>query len=1390
MDIQDLPDDDALFAEQEELLALLLEEEGFSLSQTQTITPRAQTGAAPFLSFAQQRLWFLDQLEPDSPTYNFPIAVRLTGSLNITALEQSLGEIVRRHEVLRTTFDAVAGQPVQIINPWPVRDGPARWPIPVVDLGQGPSVGDNQGGTISPETVAREEAQRPFDLTQGPLLRARLLRLQATEHILLLTLHHIVFDGWSQDIFFQELGLLYEAFAAGKVSPLPELPIQYADFAQWQRQWLQGEVLETQLAYWRKQLSGKLPILQLPTDRPRPSVQTFSGATYTLSLPKRLTEALKALSDREGVTLFMTLLATFKTLLYRYTGQADILVGMPIANRTRSEIERLIGFFVNTLVLRTDLSGNPTYRELLGRVRETALGAYAHQDLPFERLVETLQPERTLSHQPIFQVMFALHTTPGETPALPELALSPVEVESGIAQFELSLFLEENERGLRASWEYNTDLFDETTITRMMGHWQTLLSSIIANPEQRLAELPLLTDAERQQMLLTWNETQLDYYEDLCFHQLFEAQVEQTPDAIAVIFEDRQLSYGELNRRANQLAHQLRTWGVGPETLVGICLRRSPEMIVALLGVLKAGGAYVPLDPTYPPERLAFMLADSHMPVLLTQAHLLPQLPEPPAQIICLDADRQTLATQPEKNPVSLVTPDNLAYVIYTSGSTGHPKGVQIPQRALSNFLNAMRRQPGLTDRDTLLAVTTLSFDIAALELFLPLTVGARLVIVSREVASDGQQLLEQLIQTGATVMQATPATWQLLLAAGWQEAHGLKILCGGQALPPALAQQLLERGAGLWNLYGPTETTIWSTIYQVEAVEGSAPIGRPIANTELYILDARLQPVPIGVTGDLYLGGHGLARGYLNRPDLTAERFIPHPFSQTSNARLYKTGDLARYRADGNLEFLGRVDHQVKIRGFRIELGEIEATLSQHPAIREAAALAWATERTPDDQRLAAYVVANRQPPPSNQELRNDLATKLPDYMLPSAFIWLEALPLTPNGKVDRQALPPLDQARSASVGKYTAPRNPVELQLVQIWEDILDIRPIGVRDNFFDLGGHSLLAVRLMAQIQERFHQNIPLVALFRGATVEQLAGLLSQQSDSLSQTALVEIQPAGSRLPFFCVHPADGSVLSYVHLARYLGPAQPFYGLQVPGPDASPPVESRIEDMAAHYITALRTIQLQGPYLLGGWSLGGVIAFEMAQQLHQQGQEVALLALLDSWLPTPDQRPAKNDEADPRLLIEFLADLRGRFAPDMPGPPVDFNQLNLELQLDAILEQAQMLETVIPEGGLPHLQQLLQVFKANVQAAERYIPQPYAGRGQIVLFQAGEAFPTDPAAQKPRPDEISGWQTFSTQPIIVHQVPGNHYTMLTEPQVEVLAQQLSACLEQAVPTQKEKG
>jgi amino acid adenylation domain-containing protein len=1053
-----------------------------------SIEPASREGGLP-LSFAQQRLWFLDQLSPGNLFYNIPLAVHLEGELDVEALKRTLNEVVQRHEVLRTTFDSVDGKPVQLVAP------ELEIPVPVEELVQ--LTETEQEAAV--RRLAKDEAQELFDLTTGPLLRARLLCLGEEEHVLLLTMHHIISDGWSMGVFLREVAQTYTAFEAGDPSPLPELPIQYADFARWQREWLQGEVLETQLSYWKDQLGDSPPMLELPTDHPRPAVQTSRGATQSLTIPRQLAQALKALGREEGATLFMTLLTAYQTLLYRYTGQRDISVGTPIANRNRPEVEDLIGFFVNTLVMRTDLSGDPTFRELLRRVREKAVEAYAYQDLPFETLVEGLRPERDLSHTPLFQTMFILDTPAVEHLQLPNLTLSPIETHSGAATFDLTLSITDLPEGLGGYVEYNTDLFERETIERMIGHLRTLLEAIVVNPDQRIAELPLLTEAERDLMLFEWNATAREFPREQCIHQLFEAKAETQPGAPALVFEGSTLTYADLNRRANQLAHHLQKSGVGPETLVAVSTLRSPEMVVGVLGALKAGGAYLPLDPTYPEERLAFMLEDSQAAVLLTQRHLrehVSRFAPPTIHTIVLDTAWDTIAGEPEHNPESDVTPDNLAYVIYTSGSTGRPKGTMLRHRGLCNLTDVQRRAFGIRGEggSRILQFSPLSFDASVWETFMALRNGATLCLARQETLASGRDLVQLMADEEVTNATLPPSVLSVLPKEALPDLE--TVISAGEACTAELVARWAP-GRQFVNAYGPTETTVCASMHVCDENDpDSPPIGHPIDNTQLYVLDQTLQPVPIGTPGELVVGGVSLARGYLGRPELTAESFIPDSFSGERGARLYRTGDLVRYRPGGTVEYLGRIDHQVKVRGFRIELGEIESVLDRHAHVQDSVVVA--REDVPGDRRIVAYLVPGEAVSSEIEKeadltpgaLRSFLRETLPEYMVPSAFVTLEGLPLSPSGKVDRDALPAPDRSRPEIERVYVAPRNETEETLARLCSELLRVEKVGVYDGFFELGGHSLLATQLVSRVRDAFQVELPLRTLFEHPTVAELA------------------------------------------------------------------------------------------------------------------------------------------------------------------------------------------------------------------------------------------------------------------------------------------------------------
>jgi len=1204
------------------------------------------------------------------------------------------------------------------------------------------------------DRLVSEEGSRPFNLAQGPLMRTWLLKLDEKSHAALMTVHHIVSDGWSMDILTREVTTLYRWHSAGTPSPLAELPIQYADFAQWQREWLQGEALDAHLDYWKRHLDGMAPALELPTDRKRPAMKTYRGAHESFSLPPELFDAIKRMNRQERVTTFMILLAAFKALLHRYTGQDDISVGTPIAGRNRIEVEGLVGFFVNTLALRTRLTGEMTFRELLRQAREVVLAAHDHQDLPFEKLVEELQPERDLGRSPLFQVMLTLEVSPAPELTLPALQLSSINSGNSTAKFDLIMYLRDSGSMLTGSLEYSTDLFDAATVRRLLSHFQTALAAAVADPDRRISALPILTEAERQQALGQEGATRVEYPKDACLHQLFEAQVRRAPDRTAVEYEGARLTYDQLNRRANKLAHYLRRLGVGPDSLVGVSVERSLEMIVGIMAILKAGGAYVPIDPTYPNQRTAFILEDTQTPVLLTQERLRDGLPGHGARFICLDTDWPDFADEREDNPASGVTADNLAYVIYTSGSTGRPKGALITHANVVRLFEATQGWFDFNETDVWTLFHSYAFDFSVWEIWGALRYGGKLLIVPYRVSRSPEAFYELLSAEGVTALNQTPTAFTQLIRAegalGVRELALRYVFFGGEALEAHNLRPWFERHTDqtpkLINMYGITETTVHVTYRPItkedlDQAQGSL-IGGPIPDLQLYILDQYLQPAPLGVAGEILVGGHGLARGYLNQAGLTAERFIPNPFSVEPGARLYKSGDLGRRLANGDTEYLGRIDHQVKVRGYRIEPGEIEAALIQHAAVRETAVVA-KTDGA-GDKRLVAYL-AMEEVETTNAELRSFLAERLPEYMTPSAFVKLDALPLTPSGKVDRRALSERELAPAQRENNYVAPRTMLELKLTYIWDELLDVRPIGVKEDFFALGGHSLLAVRLIARVQQELGVDLPLTALFQASTIERLASLLQEQEALTPWAPLVALQPHGAKPPFFCVHPVGGNVFCYADLARHLGQDQPFYGIQAVGLDGRRSPHTTIEAMATEYIEVIREAQPTGPYYLGGWSMGGVVAFELAQQLKARGEEVALLALLDSSTPVLNDDPSADDDD---------ADVEG-----------------FEQGVARVLHEMGMGDVSPREVAPVQYERLFQVYKANMRASRRYAPKPYPGR--VSLFRADARSVEDNEAL------AAGWSDLAAGGVEVFEAPGNHYTMVIEPNVRTLAERLSACL-----------
>jgi amino acid adenylation domain-containing protein len=1342
------------------------------------------------LSFPQARLWFLNQLEGDSATYNISTVLQLQGRLDTDALRQAIESIVDRHEILRTNFIDDNGSPHQIIRTH------ANIELPLIDLQQLPETGQKE----RIKRIIRENSHYSFNLATESLLRTNLIRQNAENHLLAMTIHHIIADGWSMGIFIRELTTLYQAYSSGQISPLNPLPIQYTDFALWQQQYFSPEFLAPQLSYWKEQLAGLPPLLELPTDKSRPAIQTFSGQSLAFELPSELTQQLKQLSQQSGVTLYMTLLAVLAVLLSRYSHQTDIPIGTAIANRNRKEIESLIGFFVNNLVLRFDLTDNPTFAELLQQARQIALEGYANQDVPFEKVVEELQPERSLSYHPLFQVMFVWQNTPKKEWDLADLNITEKPITTDTAKFDLTLSLEEKGETITGFWEYNMDLFEVETIKRMMGHFQTLVTEIASNSQARIGELPLLTAEEKQQLLVEWNQTVTDYPKDKCIHQLFEEQTAKTPDAVALVWREEQFTYRQLNEKANRLARYLQELGVKPDVLVGIYLERSLETIVAIIAILKAGGAYLPLDSTYPSERLAVILTDAQVSILLSQVSLLETIPRQQTTVVCLDRDYQIIESMSGENLPCQTNSDNLAYVMYTSGSTGIPKGVCIPHRGVVRLVKNTNYASFSAD-EVFLQLAPVAFDAATLEIFAALLHGAKLVVYP-----DNQPSLTELgriiRQQRITTLWLTAGLFHLMVDEYLDDLKSLRqLLAGGDVLSVPHVRKVLDNleNCQLINGYGPTENTTFSCCYPVaktDSLVNSIPIGRPISNTQVYILDRLLQLVPIGVWGELYVGGDGLAKGYLNRDDLTREKFIDNPFEE---GRLYKTGDLVRYLADGKIEFLGRADNQIKLRGFRIELGEIEAALSQYPQIKEAAVIV--REDSPNDKRLVAYIVTVKISPCSLEisKVRDFLQHKLPNYMIPNALVILDKLPLTSNGKVDRRALPIPDLSRQDTGTNFVTARDDLELQLVRIWEEVLGVKPIGIYDDFFELGGSSLLSLQLLARLDSNlaFSTKIPLKALFKVSTIARLADILRQEKvslnietelnnspkntyrelsneekrwliasnankqralDEFSTIAIEKIGTSECDRPLF---------FSYIlgKFVPHLDKKQTVYNLSVWTKVEHP--DTFIQSLAAQYIAEIRTIQPSGPYVIGGFCFGGLIALEIAQQLQAQKQKVALLILVE----TPSRDFLYNryksflQSCRYNVLFNLAILLRNSIV----------QKQNL---LFPFIKQKLLISKKIDDNKPIEKEELADdLFKEEIvesirKAIERYNPKHY--NGKVALFFAAEGKLRSLFFPK------GGWEKILRGKVSKHFIPGDHIGILKEPNASILAEKIQACLD----------
>jgi amino acid adenylation domain-containing protein len=1335
-------------------------------------TPIFPTGQKdpPALSFSQERMWFLHQLDPEGAAYNVAGALCVEGVIDGTALERSFQEILKRHEVLRSNYPTVLGAPTLRIAA--TRD----LSLTTVDL--------SAHETPEPAAIARASdlARAPFDVARDPLVRAALYRLEPERHILAVCMHHLVTDAWSMGVLMRDLLRFYEAFAQGRTPPPDVDRLSYADYAHWQRAALGGDRLAEELSYWKRELEGAEPLL-IPCDRPRSQRRSSKGAFLPLTLSGDLLRSLRELGAAHGATLFMVMLAAFEVVLHRHTDQTDLVVGIPVANRNRLASEHLVGTLVNTLALRVRLEPDVTFAALVRRVREVAILAYSHQDLPFERLVSEMRIERRPGVSPLLQVMFDFQNAPMRAPPSSALRMTPVVLSRGGSQFDLSLLILDTELAETAGIEYSTDLFDAKTIERFAEHYASVLASVPVDPHQPISRIALLTRSERDEILERSSKS-CNMPAAAPAHERFHEHVTKSPDAPAVVDELGVMSYGELDRCATALGARLRALGAGPGQRVAIFLERSRRLVIALLAAQKAGVAYVPIDPRHPPLRVAFVLEDCEARFVVTERSLEPSLPGSiAASVVCLDADAD-LASAPGSPSVP---PDSgrAAYVMYTSGSTGRPKGVEISVGALANFLRSMSHTPGMVADDRLLSVTTIAFDIAGLELWLPLVTGGSVHIAPSDVVADGHRLARLVDRVAPTIIQATPATWRMLIEAGWRGAGKPKILCGGEELARELADQLLLRGSSVWNMYGPTETTIWSTVHQVLPGEGAVPIGSPIDETRVYVLDRHGELCPMAVPGEICIGGAGVATGYFKRPDLTRERFVSDPFAPAPGARMYRTGDLGRLRVDGTLEHLGRLDHQLKIRGFRIEPGEIESVLKEQAGVGDA--LVVAREDRRDDVRLVAYYVPTSPDGTPATNLRELLRRRLPEYMVPSAFVALAEFPRTPNGKIDRARLPAPVADHAATVREHVPPSDELETKLVRLWEEILLLRQPSLRDNFFDLGGHSLLAVRLFSRIERELGVAMPLSTLFEAPTIEHLAERIREGRSSLTPSvpakggaaasarsatlarpfsSLVLIQSGGERRPLYCVHGAGGNVVNLVGVARHLGTERPFYGFQARGVDGIAEPFARIEDTAAAYLAELRALQPEGPYYLCGYCAGGAIAFEMARLLHEGGQRVAMVALLDTYRPgvvLPTSRVRRLREGIARegwtyVWRRITSRLGGRIALWVRELRIGYRRLLGK--------------------SVPYELRDFWLTRAFFKAVAAYRPRVYPGR--LTVMRARDV---EDLGGSIGPD--LGWTGLASEGIDVHDVPGNHDTLILEPHAIELARALQECLQIAEGT-----
>jgi amino acid adenylation domain-containing protein len=1337
------------------------------------IAPREGNGPAQ-LSHAQELLWLLSQVFDDGIAYNAPGAFQLEGPLDLELLARAFQALTERHAILRTTYKVIDGRPMQLVGPAePVE-------LNVVDL-RGRSADERDAEA---QRILKEESRFRFDLVNGPVMRPTIIRLTDNEHILMVNMHHVATDGYSRTAIYHDLTALYEAFADGRPSPLEPLPIQYVDYAVWQRKWLDGGVADSQLEYWKNRLAKAPSRLDLPTDFPRPPARSYVGANMSSMIDIATREGLRATARRNDATLFVSLLAVFATLLGRYSGQEDVVIGSPFAGRNRTELESMVGYFINPLALRIDLSGDPTFDELIERARTTTLEAFAHADVPFETVVSATNPERDLSQTPVFQAMIVLHNPAWQTkrPKFEPQGVRCAEIthEKGWAKFDVLLGMSERTTGLNTTWEYSTELFRPETVTRMMEHFRALTESAASGGDRRLSQLSMLSESERAKVLVSWNAQDRELPERASIKEMFEEQAAGTPEAPAVVFGEHRLSFAELNARANQIAHRLRERGVGPGTLVGVLIEKSIDLLPAVLGVVKAGGAYIPIDPAYPSDRIAFMISDAQPGMLLTHAKHLDVLPGEAGERMVLD-EAGLLDGASQENPPTSAGPDDLAYIIYTSGSTGQPKGARIANRSLVSAFYAYEDAYRLRELTAHAQMASFSFDVFTGDMIRSLLAGAKLVLCPFEVVVDPAALYELMLREQIDMAEFVPATASMLFE--WAEREGKKldfmrlVVVSSEAWRNekyAFFKGLCGPDTRLVNSYGLTEATIDSTWFEpasdAELIPGRfVPIGRPLANTRVYVLDVNLEPQPIGVAGELCVGGVAVARGYLNRPELTAERFVPDPFSDDPDALLYKTGDRARWLPDGTIDFLGRTDRQIKIRGFRIEPGEIESVLEKDPYVKGAAV----TDREDDagNRHLVAYLVPDDPArPPAPDELRELIAEHLPAYMIPAAWVPIDELPVTPNGKVDLDALPEPTFDRAATSDEMVAPRTEAERRLAKIWSEVLDVQEIGVYDDFFALGGHSLLAVRLFSEIERELGVKIPLAALFQTATIAGLAELIDEpSSDERPQgwSSLVQMRPGRGGRPLFLVGWAGGEVLGYREMVEHVDSDAPIIGLRTPGVDGERLPLASIEEMAAHYAREIRSAQPHGPYRIGGYCFAGVVAYETGLQLQEQGEEIELLALIDAYFYGSSRRPGRLELEREKMRAFMDSGIRGK-AVWVKGRA---RGLRTRVREGTYLKSGLLAYDVLSKRGWRPRGPWRFVLVVSSRARQAYAPRP--ADIQIDFFRAQHEID-----ERPTPWEGIARGGVRLRQVVVPEI--DHASMMREPHVRTLARELQSALE----------